>query len=510
MSKIDFSKFNYGNASDHIKELEDIVGKENVLTNMHDRAMRAASCAPFPMQRWGEHVPDVVVLPGSTEEVSAVMKLANTYRLPVVPRGAGAGLADGAHPLAKGIVLDMKRMSEILEVDDVNRTATVQPGVNMQELNKVLEKVGMFFTDDPASYGTSVIGGRIGTNGWSVGGAGGGHIANLVCSMEVVLPDGEVIQVGKGGAKKCRNSSSGYRLLELFFGHQGTLGVVTEIVLDCAPKPACEFPSFFGFNSYEEAYECLFQFGISGIKCAVNYIMYDDEKIDFLRRDDEAWIPLPPNIKCAVMATLAGTVGEVTAAKNQILSIAKRMGGAYLGEEQAWGDWATRHDRYHVAEHCRNKEGQVVLMSWHCEDNCMIHSNLPKFTHGLHDIVKKYVDKYDGIFNDAGCFIYGGGPYRTWGDYLAEVDVFLNETAMTPELWEAWLDMKREIADFTLDCEGSVSICHGGCREGDVDVVTDRELAGGSFMLMKKIKKMLDPNNIMNPGKYNLQRAYED
>ena len=89
MSKIDFSKFNYGNASDHIKELEDIVGKENVLTNMHDRAMRAASCAPFPMQRWGEHVPDVVVLPGSTEEVSAVMKLADTYRLPVVPRGAG-------------------------------------------------------------------------------------------------------------------------------------------------------------------------------------------------------------------------------------------------------------------------------------------------------------------------------------------------------------------------------------------------------------------------------------
>ena len=94
----------------------------------------------------------------------------------------------------------------------------------------------------------------------------------------------------------------------------------------------------------------------------------------------------------------------------------------------------------------------------------MIHSNLPKFTHGLHDIVKKYVDKYDGIFNDAGCFIYGGGPYRTWGDYLAEVDVFLNETAMTPELWEAWLDMKREIADFTLDCEGSVSICHGQAR----------------------------------------------
>ena len=159
MSKIDFSKFNYGNVADHIEELEDIVGKENVMTSMHDRAIRAASCAPFPMQRWEDHIPDVVVLPGNTDEVSEVMKLANKYRLPVVPRGAGCGLADGAFPLNKGICLDMKRMAEILEVDDINRTVTVQPGVNMQELNKVLAKVGMYYPDDPASYGTAVIGG---------------------------------------------------------------------------------------------------------------------------------------------------------------------------------------------------------------------------------------------------------------------------------------------------------------------------------------------------------------
>ena len=82
----------------------------------------------------------------------------------------------------------------------------------------------------------------------------------------------------------------------------------------------------------------------------------------------------------------------------------KKMKGTYLGEEQAWGDWATRHDRYHLAVHCRDGQGQVVTMSWHCEDNCMIHSELPEFTHGLHKIVKKYVDKYDNIFNDAGCF----------------------------------------------------------------------------------------------------------
>ena len=508
MEKMDFSKFGYGKVADHIEELKDIVGPENVMTAMHDRAMRAASCAPFPMQRWEDHIPDVVVRPGSTEEVSEVMKLANKYKLPVVPRGAGCGLADGAFPLNKGICLDMKRMNEILEVDDINRTVTVQPGVNMQELNKVLDKVGMYYPDDPASYGTAVIGGRIGTNGWSVGGAGSGHPANLVCSMEVVLPTGEVVWLGKGGSRKCRNSSAGYRMLELFFGHQGTLGVVTEAVLDCCPKPEVEFPSYYGFASYEEAYNALYQIGISGVKCAVNYIMFDDEKIDFLRRDDEAFIPLPESVKCVVMATFAGTEGEVLAARKKILGIMKKMKGTYLGEEQAWGDWATRHDRYHLAVHCRDGQGQVVTMSWHCEDNCMIHSELPEFTHGLHKIVKKYVDKYDNIFNDAGCFIYCGGPYRTWGDYLAEVDVFINEYAMTPELWEVWLDMKREIAELAVDLGGSISICHGACREGDVDVLIEKELVDGQFEMMKKIKKLFDPNNIMNPGKYRLDLAY--
>ncbi|MDY6267743.1 MAG: FAD-linked oxidase C-terminal domain-containing protein, partial [Selenomonadaceae bacterium] len=326
--------------------------------------------------------------------------------------------------------------------------------------------------------------------------------------MEVVLPTGEVVWLGKGGSRKCRNSSAGYRMLELFFGHQGTLGVVTEIVVDCCPKPEVEFPSYYGFASYEEAYNALFQIGISGVKCAVNYIMFDDEKIDFLRRDDEAFIPLPESVKCVVMATFAGTEGEVLAARKKILGIMKKMKGTYLGEEQAWGDWATRHDRYHLAVHCRDGEGQVVTMSWHCEDNCMIHSELPEFTHGLHKIVKKYVDKYDNIFNDAGCFIYCGGPYRTWGDYLAEVDVFINEYAMTPELWEVWLDMKREIAELAVDLGGSISICHGACREGDVDVFIEKECADGQFEMMKKIKKLFDPNNIMNPGKYRLDLAY--
>jgi len=507
MSKIDFSQFNYGDVEKHIKDLESIVGSSNVLTEMHHRAVRSSSCAPFPMQRWEDHLPDVVVLPGSTEEVSEVLKLANKFRLPVVPRGAGSGLADGAHPLNKGIVLDMKRMAEILEIDDINRTATVQPGVNMQELNKVLTKVGMYYSDDPASYGTAVVGGRIGTNGWSVSGAGFGHPANLVCSMEVVLPTGEVIRVGKGGGKKLRNSSCGYRTMELFFGHQGTLGVITEVTLDCFPKPEVEFPAYFGYESYDEAYNALFKFGTAGLRTVSNFIMFDEEKIEFLRRDDEAFIGLPQNIKTVVMAHSAGTEEEVTGARKRILKMARETGGIYLGEEQAWGDWATRHDRYHIAHHCRRKDGQVVLMSWHCEDNAMIHSNLPEFTHGLHKIAKKYSDKFDGIFDDAGCFIYTGGPFRTWGDYLAEIDIFINELAMTPELWEEWLNCKTEIANLAVDLGGSISICHGGCREGDVDVL-ERELKDGQFDLMKKIKKMMDPNNIMNPGKYNMHKAY--
>ena len=493
-----------------ISNLESIAGKENVLKEAHHRALRAASCSPFPLHTWSNHIPDVVVLPGSRDEIIEIMKLANKYHIPVVPRAAASGLADGAVPERGGIVLDIKRMSDILEIDEENMCVTVQPGINMLELNRVLEKLGWFYPDDPAAYINAVVGGRIGTGGFSLLGAGFGHVPNLVISMEVVLPTGEVIRVGEGGGKKIRKSSVGYRMKDLFIGHQGTLGICTEGTLEMFPKPEAEFPAFFAYDSFSEAYKNAYELGKSGLKTLSGVVIFDEWKIDYLRRDDEAYIPLPEDVKSVIATICYGTVEEVSVARDKIFKIAKEGGGRYLGREMSEGDWASRHDRYHIPFHGRRSDGQVILLSWHCEDAAVNYSGLPHVQEKWHKILTKYREKYDGIFDDWGMFMYTNNPYKPWGDYLTEIDIGVNELKLTDETWKAWLELKKEIAETVLEVGGSISACHGGTRAGDVEVACYQELADGQFELMKKIKKMLDPNNIMNPGKYLLDEAYRE
>lgn len=498
----------YGKLDEHVKELEQIVGSKYVFLQKHHRAIKSTTCATFPLHRWDDHLPDVVVMPGSRDEVVEIVRFANKYKIPVVPRGGGAGLADGALPLRKGIVIDIKRMREILEIDEVNMTVTVQPGINMMELNKILGNLGLFYPDDPASYAVNAIGGRIGAGGWSLIGACYGHVPNLVISMEVVLPTGDIINVGEGGGKKIRKSSVGFRLKDLFIGHQGSLGIVTEVTLDVCPKPEAEFPAFFGYASFEQAYENAYLMGKAGLKTLGAIVMFDEEKVDFLRRDDEAYIPLSENIRSVIATVCYGTVDEVDAAKKRLFKIAENGGGHYLGRELSEGDWASRHDRYHIPYHGRRADGQVVLLSWHCEDCAINHSELPYVRRRWHEILKKYKENYDGMFDDWGMFMYINNPFKTWGDYLTEIDIGVNELALTDETWQAYVNMKREIAEVALEVGGSISACHGGVREGDVDLACNVELREGQFELMKKIKRILDPNNIMNPGKYNLDEAY--
>lgn len=493
-----------------VRELVEAIGKENVLTEVRHRALRSASAAPFPIHEWKKHLPDVVVLPTSTEDVVNIVKIANRHKIPIVPRGGGVGLADGAVPLRNGIVIDMKRMNQILEIDEENMCVTVQPGINLLELNRVLGELGYFHPDDPAGYIGSVVGGRIGAGGFSLIGSGYGHTRDLVISMEVVLPTGDVIRVGEGGGRKIRKSSVGFRFKDLFIGHQGTLGIVTEAVLEMYPRPEVEFPAFFAFKSFDESYKFAYELGKVGLRSLSAIVMFDERKIEYLRRDDEAFIPLPEWVKSVVATASYGTEAEVGEARKVIFAVAERCGGTYLGQEMSEGDWASRHDRYHIPFHGRRDDGQVVLMSWHCEDAAINYSDLPYVKKRWHEIVNKFIAKHDGIFDNWGMFMYTCNPYRTWGDFLTEIDIGVNELKMTDEIWQDWLDMKRQIAEVAVEVGGSISCCHGGTRPGDEEVACFQELADGQYELMKKIKRLLDPNNIMNPGKYLLDSAYEE
>lgn len=490
-----------------IDELRAILGPANVLTSKTARYNRTRVPAPFPVHRWGDFLPDVVVLPETAEQVSKVVKLANRFQIPVVPRAGGTGLADGAVPLKGGIIVDIKRMDKIIEIDLEDRTVTVQPGVNMLKLNEVLNKYGVFYPDDPASYPCSLVGGRIGTSGFSLISGRYGHTRDLVISMQVVLPTGEIFEVGDGGGRKIRKSSTGFQLKHLFMGHQGALGICTEATLELVPRPEAEFAAFFGYKSFDSAYRSTGTLTKSGLATLSSVVLFDERKIQYLRRDDEAYIPQPGEVRAVIATSAYGTRDEVKAAGKRLMQIAKDTEGRYLGDEVSQGDWASRHDRYATPLHGRLLDKQVVPMCWHCEDASINYSVIPKVMKEWHEIADRYIERY-GIFDDWGCFFYTNAAYKPWGDYLAEIDIGIWEQKLNDETWEAWVDCKREITKVSLKYNGSITACHGSTREGDAEFVPAE--MGGGFEVMKRIKRVLDPNNIMNPGKNMLDLAYEE
>ena len=180
-------------------------------------------------------MPDVAVCcRRPREQVSEVVKLANRHADPRRPaRRRAPGLTDGAVPLRSGILVDVKLMNQIHEIDLADRTVTVGPGhQHAQAQRGAAHRTASSIPTIPASYPCSLVGGRIGTSGWSLLGARFGHTRDLVISFEIVLPTGEIIRVGEGGGRKLRKSSTGYQLKQLFMGHQGTLGIVTEATLE--------------------------------------------------------------------------------------------------------------------------------------------------------------------------------------------------------------------------------------------------------------------------------------
>lgn len=486
-----------------LDELRQVLGEEHVLVDKPARYSRARVPAPFPVHRWNERVPDLVVLPGSGAEVSEVVRIANAHGIPVVPRDGGTGLTDGAVPARRGIVVDVKRMNQIEEIDTVNRTCTVGAGISMLKLNEVLDRYGLIYPDDPASYPCSLVGGRIGTSGWSLIGSRYGHSRDLVLSFDFVLPTGKLVHIGDGAGHKLSKSSSGYHLKHLFMGHQGTLGIATEATLKLFPKPEAEFSPFFAFPDYDSAYRTVGALARAGVATFAGAVMFDEWKVDYLRRDDEAYIPQPADVRALVCTVAYGYEDEVRTGGKRLLRIARDNGARYLGDEVSEGDWAARHDRYATPLHGRTKSGQVAPMSWHCEDAAINYSNLPQVRLEWHDIVRRLRDRFD-MFDDWGMFTYTSAS--TGVDYLTEIDVGIWEQHLDDRAWAAWVQAKRDIAEVALRHGGSISACHGSCREGEVDLVPDE--LGGAYDVMLDVKRAVDPNNIMNPGKYGLDSAY--
>ena len=213
-----------------ISELASVLGTGGIITD--DRDLLENYSWDQAGRIWG-HMPEAVVRPDNTGQVSAVMKIASHYRIPVTPRGAGSGLNGGAVPLAGGIVLSLERMNAILEIDPVNRVAVVEPGVVTNDLCRAAAEKGFLYAGYPMSTETSFIGCNFATN------AGGGKVVRYgstrrhILGAEAVLPSGEIMELGG----RYRKDSWGYNILQLLIGSEGTLAIVTKLIVNLEPKP---------------------------------------------------------------------------------------------------------------------------------------------------------------------------------------------------------------------------------------------------------------------------------
>jgi glycolate oxidase len=226
-----------------VKQLRAIVGRKHVLDSQEDLL-----CYSFD-GTFAEFMPDLVVEPGCTEEVSAILKLANEHQIPIIARGMGSGLAAGTVPFGGGIVLPLNRMNAILEIDPLNMTATVEAGVITLDLQNAVECHDLFYPPDPASIKHSTIGGNIACN------AGGprclkyGVTGNYVMGVTAVLADGRII---KSGGKTIKNVT-GYNFVQLFTGSEGTLGIITEAILKLVSKPHYVRTAVAAFDRLDDA-----------------------------------------------------------------------------------------------------------------------------------------------------------------------------------------------------------------------------------------------------------------
>jgi glycolate oxidase len=450
-------------------------------------------------------MPAAVVLPTTTEHVADVVRIANRHGIPVVPRAGATGLADGAVPRRGGIVVDIKRMDRVLEIDTDTRTVTVQTGIGLRTLNDRLRPLGYCYPDDPSSFPCALVGGRIGTSGWSHLAGRFGHTRDLVISMEIVLPTGDVVRVGEGGGRTIRKSSTGYQMKQLFFGHQGTLGIATEATLELVQRPQCEFTPMFTAPDLATAHRAAGRLARAGLATMSGVMFTDESRIAFARR--EGAFAAEPHVGALAQAMLYGRRVEVRAAGREVMRIASSEGLSYIGDDMSQHEWSARHLPHIAPLHGRTPDGQAVPMTWHVQDASCPYPQVPELCRRWTAIVDGYAVR-TGIIDNWGMSFYTNSAFKPWGEIATTIEVGLWEQALDADGWQAWVDCELELGRASIECGGSVSNAHGATRPGSAPLVPDE--LGSAWPLMKLIKRTLDPNYVMNPGAYGLDEAYKD
>lgn len=421
-------------------------------------------------------LPALILRPETVEEVAAVLHFCNTKKIPVTPSGARTGLSGGALPVRGGVALSMERFNRILHIDEDNLQVCTEPGVITEVLQNAVAEKGLFYPPDPASKGSCFIGGNIAENSGGPKAVKYGVTANYVLNLEVVLPNGEIIWTGANVLK----NATGYNLTQLVVGSEGTLGIVTKIVLRLIPHPTHTLLILVPFFSPEKACEAVAAVFKAGITPSA---------MEFMERDAIDWaIKYVPDVHIEIAdAHQAHLLIEVDgfdteslmADCEKIMAVVEQFDcdEILFAETQAQKDelWQLRR-----------KVGEAVKSNsiYKEEDTVVPRYELPQLLKGVKAIGKKY-----GFHS----VCYGHA-----GDGNLHINIIkgdLDDTTWNNELPKAI----REIFNLTVQLGGTISGEHGiGWVQKNYMNIPFSNI---QLHLMKEIKHVFDPNGIMNPGK---------
>ena len=450
-----------------VTELEKIAGKENVLTS--PEALKAYS---YDGTTEWQHEPDVVVFPTTADQISQIMKMANREKVPVTPRGGGTNVSGGSIPILGGIVLAMTKMNKILKIDKENLSATIEPGVVLQDLTLALAKEGLFFPPDPQSFFGATLGGIISENGGGPACVKYGVTKQYILGLDVVLPTGEIAHFGGRTIKNV----VGYDLMHIFISGEGTLGVITKAELKLNPLPQAKKSIMAVYNDMVAAGETVFRVLEKGIIPG---------KIEFLdnyvinRVEEMAPIGLPKDADAVLLFEVDGIPEAIEKEAIAITNIAKQYGAreVRLAKDQAEADqyWNSRRAGFAATF------GKTPTVK--SEDVSVPRPRIPDLLGKVRSIAKKY-DVTITVLGHAG-------------------DGNLHPSILTDRKNKEHYERALKAMDEII--EGAVEL--GGVIAGEHGVGLEKQKFFRKAMdpvavdLMIKIKKLLDPNNIMNPNK---------
>ena len=422
------------------------------------------------------YLPEVVLKPRTPEEIAAIIKICNEDLIPVTPRGAGTGLSGGALPHLGGVLLSTERLNEILEIDERNLQVTVEPGVITEVLQNAVKEKGLFYPPDPSSRGSCFIGGNIAENSGGPKAVKYGVVKDYVLNLEVVLPTGEIIWTGANVLK----NSTGYNLTQLLVGSEGTLGIVTKIVLKLIPFPKYDLLMLAPFASLEKASEAVSAIFRSGFSpSALELIEIDALKIVSKMVDSTA-VPVNDDIAAHLIIEVDGNNMDVL--MNNMEAIAELLTTFESGEIFFADDAQQKAELWKL----RRRVAEAVKSSGYTieEDTVVPRAELPKLIRGVKELGKQY-----GFH--AVCYGHAGD---------GNLHIRIND----PEIKNSFGNEKmntalRALFDLVYSLGGTISGEHGIglIQKGYMNIVFKEK----NLELMRAIKKVFDPNNILNAGK---------